>query len=68
MIGRPSLNLVLPTDQEQPGAPLRNGSIVSCSSSPGFKVLLDHPSRTSALGAPPSDSKAGYCRLVAWSL
>ena len=54
MIGRPSLNLVLPTDQEPPGAPLRNGSIVSCSSSPGFKVLLDHPSRTSALGAPPS--------------
>ena len=53
MIGRPSLNLVFPTDQEPPGAPLRSGSIVSCNSSPGFNVLLDHPSRTSALGAPP---------------
>src|SRR5262249_13962540 len=42
-----------------PGAPLRNGSIVSFSSSPGLSVLLDQPSRTNALGAAPS-------RLQSW--
>src|SRR5215471_18797400 len=60
-IGCPSFSLVLLTDQEPPGAPLRNGSIVSFSSSPGLSVLLDQPSRTNALGAPPS-------RLQSWML
>src|SRR5262245_5523292 len=60
-IGCPSLSLVLLTDQEPPGAPLRNGSILSFSSLPGLSVLLDHPSRTNALGAAPS-------RLQSWVL
>src|SRR5438128_2585702 len=50
----PSLNVVLATPQEPPGAPLRSGSTFMTSSSPGFRVLLDMPSRTRALGLPPS--------------
>src|SRR5262249_36494607 len=58
-IGSPFLYLTLFTFQAPPGAPLRSGSTLSCSSSPGFKVLLVQPSRMRPLGAPPS-------RLQTW--
>src|SRR5258708_16843495 len=53
-IDLPSLNLVVARLQEPPGAPLRNGSIVSTSSSPGLRVLEDMPSRARMLGEGPS--------------
>src|SRR5713226_1158513 len=53
-IGSPRLNLILLAFHAPPGAPLRNGSIISRISSPGLRDLLDHPSRTKMLGAPPS--------------
>src|SRR6516164_1382734 len=54
MIGLPSARLVLLTFQAPPGAPLRSGSIVILSWSPALSDLLVHPSRTRALGLPPS--------------
>src|SRR5713101_9985070 len=54
MIARPSLNLILLACQEPPGAPLRSGSIVMTTSSPGLSVWLDHPSRVKRLGDCPS--------------
>src|SRR5712671_3199406 len=53
-IGLPSLNLVFIRAHAPPGAPLRNGSIVSTSSSPGLRVLADMPSRARMLGEGPS--------------
>src|SRR5216684_5240159 len=53
-IGLPSLNLVFIRAQAPPGAPLRNGSIVSTNSSPGLSDLADMPSRARMLGEGPS--------------
>src|SRR5229473_548515 len=53
-IGSPVLNLILLAFHAPPGAPLRNGSTISRISSPGLRDLLDHPSLTKLLGAPPS--------------
>src|SRR5262245_5293419 len=52
--GRPSRKLIWFTFQAPPGAPLRNGQTIILSSSPALMVLLDHPSRTRALGLAPS--------------
>jgi hypothetical protein len=63
-IGSPFLYLILLTFQAPPGAPLRNGSTVIWSSSPGFKVLLDQPSRINPLGAPPSRFQSWFVRAL----
>src|SRR5947199_3500055 len=64
-IGRPSLYLILLTFQAPPGAPLRNGSTVTRTSSPALRVLADHPSRVSAVGLPASRFQT--VKLPSWS-
>src|SRR5262249_7175001 len=49
-IGLPSMNLILFTFHEPPGAPLRSGSMVRRNSSPALSDLLVQPSRARALG------------------
>ena len=53
-IGLPSLKVAFFGVQAPPGAPLRSGSIISRTSSPGLSVLFDQPSQVKLLGLFPS--------------